>query len=316
MSASTGISLKMMATLSSTLMLACVKGLEGALPVGEVIFFRSLVGVMPLLLWLTFQGGIIQGIKTRNVKGHIGRGLAGTCSMYLSYLSLIYISLTDATAINYAAPLFTVLLAAVVLREKVRLNRWLSVAAGFAGIVIMLSGHLSLSGPPRLTVANLASSVGVLLALLSALCTAGALIQIRYLSGKEKPGAIAFWFTIMTGATSLLTLPFGWRLPQGEQLLLLLGCGLCGGLTQILLTLSLRYADASLLAPFDYSSLLWSVIIGLIFLGTLPEKLTLIGASLVACAGIYAVLSERRQRRRAAASALTARSETADLTPD
>ena len=120
----------------------------------------------------------------------------------------------------------------------------------------------------------------------------------------------------MTGATSLLTLPFGWRLPQGEQLLLLLGCGLCGGLTQILLTLSLRYADASLLAPFDYSSLLWSVIIGLVFLGTLPEKLTLIGASLVACAGIYAVLSERRRRRRAAASALTARSETADLTPD
>lgn len=316
MSASTGISLKIMATLSSTLMLACVKGLEGAFPVGEVIFFRSLVGIMPLLVWLTFQGGIIQNIKTRNVKGHIGRGLAGTFSMYLSYLSLIYISLTDATAINYAAPLFTVLLAALVLREKVRLNRWLSVAAGFVGIVIMLSDHLSLSGAPRLTVASLASSVGVLLALLSALCTAGALIQIRYLSGKEKPGAIAFWFTAMTGATSLLTLPFGWRVPQGEQLLLLLGCGLCGGLTQILLTLSLRYADASLLAPFDYSSLLWSVIIGLVFLGTLPEKLTLIGASLVAFAGIYAVLSERRQRRRAAAPALTARRDTADLTPD
>ena len=78
MSASTGISLKVMATLSSTLMLACVKGLDGALPVGEVIFFRSLVGVMPLLIWLKCQGGIAQGIKTRNVKGHIGRGLAGT----------------------------------------------------------------------------------------------------------------------------------------------------------------------------------------------------------------------------------------------
>lgn len=285
MSASTGISLKIIATLSSTLMLACVKGLEGALPVGEVIFFRSLVGIMPLLVWLQYQGGIVEGIKTRNVKGHLGRGLAGTCSMYFSYLSLMYITLTDATAINYAAPLFTVLLAAVVLREKVRLNRWLSVLAGFVGIVIMLSGHLSLSGPSRLTVASLASSVGVLLALLSAICTAGALIQIRYLSGKEKPGAIAFWFTAMTGATSLLTL-------------------------------SMRYADASLLAPFDYSSLLWSVIIGVIFLNVLPENTTLIGASLVAIAGIYSVLSERRQRRRAASVALTTRSETADLTAD
>ncbi|RTY54206.1 DMT family transporter [Pantoea sp. YU22] len=316
MSASTGISLKIIATLSSTLMLACVKGLEGALPVGEVIFFRSLVGIMPLLVWLQYQGGIVAGIKTRNVKGHLGRGLAGTCSMYFSYLSLMYITLTDATAINYAAPLFTVLLAAVVLREKVRLNRWLSVLAGFVGIVIMLSGHLSLSGPSRLTVASLASSVGVLLALLSAICTAGALIQIRYLSGKEKPGAIAFWFTAMTGATSLLTLPFGWRLPQGEQLLLLLGCGFFGGLTQILLTLSMRYADASLLAPFDYSSLLWSVIIGVIFLNVLPENTTLVGASLVALAGIYSVLSERRQRRRAASVALSTRSETADLTAD
>lgn len=315
MSASAGISLKVMATLSSTLMLACVKGLAGALPVGEVIFFRSLVGVLPLLIWLHAQGGILQGIKTRNVMGHLGRGLAGTCSMYLSYLSLMYISLTDATAINYAAPLFTVLLAAVVLRETVRLNRWLSVIAGFAGIVVMLSGHLSLSGPPRLSVESLASSVGVLLALLSALCTAGALIQIRYLSGKERPGAIAFWFTAMTGVTSLLTLPFGWAVPRGEQLLLLLGCGLFGGLTQILLTLSMRYADASLLAPFDYSSLLWSVIIGLIFTGALPAKMTLIGASVVACAGIYAVLSERRQRRRAAA-VLTTRSAAGDLTPD
>ncbi|MBA2814020.1 DMT family transporter [Candidatus Pantoea persica] len=296
MSASAGISLKVMVTLSSTLMLACVKGLAGALPVGEVIFFRSLVGILTLLIWLHAQGGILQGIKTRKVRGHLGRGLAGTCSMYLSHLSLMYISLTDATAINYAAPLFTVLLAAMVLRENGAAqplavgDRRLCRHRGY------VSGHLSLSGPPRLSVESLASSVGVLLALLSALCTAGALIQIRYLSGKERPGAIAFWFIAMTGATSLLTLPFGWAIPHGEQLLLLLGCGLFGGLTQILLTLSMRYADASLLAPFYYSLLLWSVMIGLIFTGALPAKMTLIGTSVVACAGIYTVLSERRRR--------------------
>lgn len=259
MSAATGISMKIMAALSSTLMLACVKALDGTIPVGEVIFFRSCFAMLPLILWLKVQGSVREGIKTANVRGHFIRGLAGTCSMYLSYLALLYISLTDATAINYAAPLFTVLLAALILREKVRAHRWL--------------------------------------ALLAALFTAGALIQIRSLNRSEKAGAIAFWFTVMTGLTSLVTVIAGWKIPEGREILLLVGCGLFGGITQILLTLSLRYADASLLAPFDYTTLLWSVIIGFLFLGNLPEEATIAGAFLVAVGGIYSLLCERRLRR-------------------
>lgn len=293
MSAATGISMKIMAALSSTLMLACVKALDGTIPVGEVIFFRSCFAMLPLILWLKVQGSVREGIKTANVRGHFIRGLAGTCSMYLSYLALLYISLTDATAINYAAPLFTVLLAAIILREKVRAHRWLAVAAGFSGIVIMLSGHLSLTD----TALNVGSSTGVFLALLAALFTAGALIQIRALNRSEKAGAIAFWFTVMTGLTSLVTVIAGWKIPEGGELVLLVGCGLFGGITQILLTLSLRYADASLLAPFDYTTLLWSVIIGFFFLGNLPEEATIAGAVLVAVGGIYSLLCERRLRR-------------------
>ena len=293
MSAATGVSMKIMAALSSTLMLACVKALDGTIPVGEVIFFRSCFAMLPLILWLKLQGSVREGIKTANVRGHFIRGLAGTCSMYLSYLALLYISLTDATAINYAAPLFTVLLAAIILREKVRAHRWLAVVAGFSGIVIMLSGHLSLTD----TALNVGSSTGVFLALLAALFTAGALIQIRALNRSEKAGAIAFWFTVMTGLTSLVTVIAGWKIPEGGELVLLVGCGLFGGITQILLTLSLRYADASLLAPFDYTTLLWSVIIGFLFLGNLPEEATIAGAFLVAVGGIYSLLCERRLRR-------------------
>lgn len=94
MSAGTGISMKIMAALSSTLMLACVKGIDGSIPIGEVIFFRSVIALIPLLCWLKLQGGVRQGIQTHNVRGHFVRGLAGTISMYLSYLSLLYISLT------------------------------------------------------------------------------------------------------------------------------------------------------------------------------------------------------------------------------
>lgn len=296
--ASTGISMKVLAALSSTLMLACVKGLAGTVPVGEVIFFRSVGALLPLLFWLSRSGGVLEGIRTRNIPGHFLRGLAGTGGMYLSYLSLLYISLADATVINYSAPLFTVVLAAVILREVVSFQRWIAVIAGFAGILIMLSGYLSLTQASI----SFSAGAGLFLALGAALCTAGASVQIRFLNQREKPGAIAFWFAVMTAATSLTTLAGGWELPEGYQWLLLAGCGLFGGITQILLTLSLRYADASLLAPFDYTTLIWSVLIGFIATGTLPGTATFAGAGLVVAGGCYAFISEHRRRRKPSAA--------------
>ncbi|MCA1179814.1 MULTISPECIES: DMT family transporter [unclassified Pantoea] len=293
-SISTGIAMKLGAALSSTLMLACVKALNGTIPVGEVIFFRSAIALLPLLGWLSMSGGIVGGIRTRNVSGHMLRGLAGTGGMYLSYLSLLYISLSDATLINYSAPLFTVVMAALFLREEVIFHRWVAVVAGFSGILVMLSGYLSFT-PSSFTSINV---IGICLALLAALCTAGASIQIRFLNRNENPGAIAFWFAVMTALTSMFTLIFGWKIPDSSQLLLLLGCGLFGGVTQILLTLSLRHADASLLAPFDYTTLIWSIIIVFITLGTLPGSATLTGALLIVTGGCYSFFIEHNRRRR------------------
>jgi len=301
-SPSTGISMKIAAALSSTLMMACVKALDGTIPVGEVIFFRSFIALIPLFIWLWSQGSIIDGIRTKNIRGHFIRGLAGTGGLYFSYLSLIYISLVDVTAINYAAPLITVVMAAVILREKVRFHRWIAVAAGFAGILVMLSGHLFFNREGSLTAMSWSSTLGMILALAAAVCIAGASIQIRYLNGIEKPGAIAFWFAIMTTLTSLTTLWFGWSVPDTRQLVLLIACGLLGGITQILLTLSLRFADASLLAPFDYTTLVWSAMIGFLLWGSIPETATLFGAGLVVFGGMISMYFERRNRRRVVAS--------------
>lgn len=229
-SPSTGVSMKIAGALTSTLMMACVKGLEGTIPVGEVIFFRSSVALIPLFIWLWCQGNVLDGIRTRNIKGHFLRGLAGTCGLYFSYLALLYISLTDVTAINYAAPLITVIMAAVFLREKVKYHRWIAVVAGFAGILVMMSGQLFFAREGALSEVSWLSTLGMILALMAAVCIAGASIQIRYLNGIEKPGAIAFWFAITTTLTSLFTLFFGWTVPDGRQLMLLLGCGLLGGL--------------------------------------------------------------------------------------
>jgi drug/metabolite transporter (DMT)-like permease len=298
MNSKLGVLLKLLSALCATLMLACVKGLSGTIPTGEVIFFRSFVALFPLLIWLKMQGNILPQIKTRNIFGHLIRGFSGTGGMYFNYMALVYLSLADATAISYAAPLFTVILAAVLLKETVQLYRWLAVVIGFSGILVMLSAHLNDGGSLLAGNAlNLSAGLGILLGLMAALCTAVSLVQIRFLNGIEKPGAIVFYFSLMTMLIGLSTLFFGWVMPDSTQLLLLVGCGFFGGMAQILVTLSLRYADASLLAPFDYTTLVWSMLIGYLFLNSLPGASTLVGAVIVASAGIFTVWSERRKRK-------------------
>ncbi len=125
MNARLGIYLKILSALCATLMLACVKGLQGAIPTGEVIFFRSFIAMFPLLIWLKIQGNVLASIKTKNIFGHLIRGFSGTGGMYFNYLALVSISLADATALSYAAPLFTVIMAALLLKERVRFSRWL-----------------------------------------------------------------------------------------------------------------------------------------------------------------------------------------------
>ncbi|NIG19648.1 DMT family transporter [Pantoea sp. Al-1710] len=298
-----GVLLKIFAALSATLMLACVKGLNGAIPTGEVIFFRSFIALFPLLIWLRVQGNVLENLKTRNLFGHFIRGFSGTGGMYFNYLALVYISLADATALSYAAPLFTVIMAAMLLKERVRMSRWVAVVVGLSGILIMLSSSLAASGGVLAGGASsTTASLGVAFALIAALCTATSNVQIRFLNGIEKPGAIVFYFSLMTTLIGLATAFFGWIKPTGLQWLLLVGCGLFGGLAQILVTLSLRYADASLLAPFDYTTLVWSMLIGYLFLNSLPGTTTLFGASIVALAGIFAVWRENRQRKLAMVS--------------
>jgi drug/metabolite transporter (DMT)-like permease len=292
-----GVFLKIMSTLSATLMLACVKGLHGFIPTGEVIFFRSFFALLPLVIWLKFQGDFFKQIKTRNVGGHIIRGFSGTGGMFFNYLALVYLSLADVTAISYAAPLFTVVMAALMLKEKVFFTRWLSIIVGFSGILLMLSGKLSLGQNISFeNIQNNKTLIGATFAIIAAACAATSNIQIRFLNGREAPGAIVFWFSIMTTVIGLMTV-ISWHMPDAWQLCLLIGCGLFGGTAQILVTLSLRYADASLLAPFDYTTLVWSMIIGYAFLNSMPDHNTLVGASVVALAGIFNIVTNQRKQK-------------------
>ncbi|MFE1598702.1 DMT family transporter [Methylobacterium sp. ID0610] len=295
-----GIGLKVLSALAFTLMSAGVKGLaDRQFPTGEIVFFRSSFAILPLLIWLGWQGGIIPAVRTSNLRGHILRSLIGACGMFAGFAALSFLPLSDTVAIGYASPLLVVVLAAVVLHERVQAYRWAAVVVGFLGVLIMLAPHLELGA------AGSDGSVGALFAILNAVCSAAATIQVRRLTRTERTGAIVLYFFLFTSLLGLSTLVLGWHLPTPGEFGMFVLVGILGGIGQILLTESYRYGDASLVAPFEYTTMLWSLLIGWFMFGQLPQPAVAVGGCIVAAAGVFTVWRERRlvvERAREAAA--------------
>jgi drug/metabolite transporter (DMT)-like permease len=281
-----------LSALAFTLMSAGVKTVSADYPIGELVFFRSAFALVPLLAWLAWQGGLINAVRTSNIAGHVLRSLIGTCGMFASFVALSYLPLPDAVAIGYAAPLITVVLAAVLLKETVRSYRWTAVVVGFVGVLIMLTPHLNASALARGLSAG--PAIGVLFALFSAFCAAGATVQVRRLTQTEKTGAIVLYFSLMTTVLGLATIVLGWRLPGPGDFGLLVLTGILGGVGQIMLTQSYRYADTSLLAPFEYTTMIWALLTGWFIFGDLPQTPVIVGGVIVSVAGVFVVWRERR----------------------
>lgn len=281
-----GIFLMLSAITVFTVMSAFIKAAD-RVPAGEAMFFRSIMALPIILVWLVTHGGIAQGIRTRSVRNHAVRGIVGSCAMGLGFAGLKYLPLPEVTAIRFVTPIAMVVLAAFILGERVRLVRIAAVALGFGGVVIIVA--------PRLSVGlGSAEALGVVLVLGSACLAALAQVFVKGMAAQESTTAIVFWFSTTATVLSLLTVPFGWVLPTGYEAALLIGAGVIGGLGQILLTSSYRFAEAGVLAPFTYVSMLWSVVIGYFWFNEIPTLGMLTGAGLVICAGVIIVLRERQ----------------------
>lgn len=285
----TGILLKVASVLVFITMSALIKATSHHVPAGEAVFFRSLFAIPVIFAWLAFTHELKGGVATTNIPGHVFRGFLGTCAMGLGFSALGYLPLPEVTAIGYAAPLLVVILAAMFLGEQVRLFRYGMVALGLTGVLIVLA--------PRLTVTEAAGTkeaFGAMVALMGATCAALAQVFVRKLTLTEKTTAIVFWFSTSSTLLSLITVPFGWVWPTPFETVLLVSCGLLGGIGQLLLTASVRYGDASLIAPFEYSSMLFSLTIAWVFFSEVPTLTMLAGAGLVVLAGILIIWRERR----------------------
>jgi drug/metabolite transporter (DMT)-like permease len=286
------IGFKLISALLFAAMSALVRQLGDVAPVGQMVFFRSACAIPPVLLIYAYRGELATAVRTGRPFGQLGRGMLSVGGMFTNFSALTRLPLADATAISFASPLITVALAAIVLKEHVRIYRWSAVLVGFAGVIVMLVPHFD-SGHYAVAGAAAAATVGSVLALISAFCNAGTVIQTRRLTQSETTSSIVFYFSLVTALAGALTLPFAWHSPTGSELVKLIALGVLGGIAHIFLTESYRHATASVLAPFDYSAMLWALLLGYWVFGELPSALVYVGASIVAGAGLYVIWRER-----------------------
>ena len=260
---------------------------ERGIPVFEIILFRNLFAFVPLGFYIWRTTGF-EVLKTRRPFGHLTRSTIGLTGMLCGFSAVQHLPLTEATALQFTSPLFMTALSALLLGEVVGRHRWAAVVVGFIGVLLMarpIPGEMDVTG--------------VTLGILSALGAAGAMVAIRQISDTERGPTIVFYFTLGGVALGLAGSAFHWVTPDPLTLAMLILAGLIGGVGQLLLTEALRNAPIGVVAPFDYTQLVWAALLGLVIWGELPHPLTLVGAVIVAGSGVYILHRELRRFRAA-----------------
>jgi drug/metabolite transporter (DMT)-like permease len=282
-----GILLKLGAVVCLSSMHAIVKlASEAGVHTVEVVFFRSLFGLIPIAAFILVRGRS-DLFFTRRPMGHLVRSSIGLAGMFAGFASLARTPLAEFTTINFAAPLFITMLSVPVLGEKVGPHRWAAVAVGFVGVLIALRPD-----PVHLI------GVGPGLAVLAAVGTAGAMVAIRQIGATEPGATIAFYFTLLGTLVAGVFLPFVWTSPSLPMLGLLLAGGLLGGVGQLLLSQAFKVAPVAAIAPFDYAALLWTGLLGYLIWSDTPAMTTLVGGAVIIASGLYIFWRELVLRRR------------------
>ncbi len=274
-----GILLMCAAVVTFTISSTMVKGLGPGYPVSQIVFFRCFLAFLPIFFVMNRAGGW-HVLRTRRPGAHLFRVAVGGVALFVGFYALTLMPLADYFAFTYAAPLFATMLAIPILGERVGIRRWTAVGFGFAGVLIMLQ--------PGVKTFAYAEMVAIAAAFTYAL----AIIAVRNLARTEHSASTVFYFTLAGLVLAGVVLPFEWRTPTMKELGLLLGIGLMSGIGQLLMTDAYRLAPTSVVAPFDYTSMIWALILGYALFGDFPEPIVLAGAAVVIASGVYIIYRE------------------------
>ena len=281
-----GIGLRLGATTCFAFMAAMIKlGYAAGVSTPELGFYRFAFGLPPLLLWIAWDRNF-DAWRTRRPMAHVVRAAIGLTTMLLAFSSLAYLPLAESTTIGFAAPLFAVALSALVLKEKVGRHRWSAVALGFVGVLVVMrpgGSHVP--------------EIGLALAIAAAFGVGVVTITIRQIGKTEGTQTTVLWFSLLSMLTLGLLMPFYARAHDPATWVIIVGLGLFGGFGQLFLTSSLRYAPVSAVVPFDYTQLIWAVLLGWLIWETQPPATTWAGAAVIIASGLYTIYREHRLGR-------------------
>jgi drug/metabolite transporter (DMT)-like permease len=251
----------------------------------EIMFWRQLISLPLILGWLAATRNV-GSLRTQRPRTHFLRALYGTVGMLFNFGAVILLPLAEATTMAFTAPIWAVILATLLLKEKVGVWRWSAVALGFAGVLLIAqpgSGDIPLFG------ALVALSGAFMVALIS--------IQIADLNRTDKPVTIVFYFALFSVPMTALALPFVMTAHDATGWWLLLAIGIFGVIGQLLLTAALRFGAVASVIVMDYSSLFWATVYGWLFFASLPPASTWLGAPLIIAAGLVIAWREHRLSR-------------------
>ena len=283
----TGIGLQLSALLLFVAMDTLFKLLTDRYAVPQLAWARFVFSMLTVWVFfaITTRGRLPWRSRAPGLQALRSMLLCG-CTLFFAS-ALVFLPLADTTAVNFAAPLLTVALAALLLREQVTPLRWLGVLLGLAGVLVAVR-------PPFITGAG-AAHPAYLLPLGSAMLYAFYQILTRRLAALDDPRTTILHTGVAATLATTLMLPFVWQPPTAGDWALLAANGLLGGVSHGILVLAYARAPASVLAPLSYSQLVWAGLAGFMVFGEVPDRWTLLGAAIILAGGLLTVWPARRQ---------------------
>ena len=287
-----GIVMMLLAVALLSLMDAGLKALSHYPPL-QVAALRS-IGSWPVVTaWILWRSGWRPLVRVRWPL-HLLRGAIGITMLSTFAWSLRELPLTTVYTLFFVAPLIIALLSGPLLGERIGAARWIAIVGGFVGVVVALRPGAGLAGPA------VWASIGVLLAALGYAVSA---ITVRVLGRTDSTSSMVFWMLTLIGlGAGALALP-GWVALSPRDWLIVAGIGVVGALGQFAITEAFARGEASVVAPFEYTALIWGVAFDALVWQVLPGTSTWVGAAIIVACGIYLLRQERGQQPAALAAA-------------
>jgi len=262
-----------MLLLSTMLMLVKLAG-EAGVSAPEMLFWRMAVTIPVLGGWLILTGRL-HILATRRMASHARRAATGMAGLFCNVVAAMLLPLAEATTFGFTTPLFAVMMAALVMKQKVGLWRWTVVVMGFVGVLIIAQpGHAPVSAP------------GVAAGLGAGILVAAVSFQVRDLAATENPISCVFWFAFWGAVMAAILMPYYAKMHPPKVWLLIVAIGLCGTFAQFFITSALRFGQVATVVVMDYTSLVWATLYGVLLWDHLPTRATWLGAPLIIVAGM------------------------------